>query len=131
MYLELLFCDKVLPMNMLDKIVELPRITIRELEQRVRNSHPLPRSCSSHKENSPHAHALVVMSPFYQKLKQHPQKCECQFHRLKKTLRKPTTHFRPREQNTQESSAQLNSSDIPQLTPPNKLQLDIINARNS
>lgn len=75
-------------MKLVDKIIELPKISIRDLEQKVRNTHSphaMPQLtqlvCQSQHQI---AKEIKVVSPFYHRLDHHTGKCECQYHRMKR-----------------------------------------------
>lgn len=80
-------------MKFVDKIVELPKISIRDLEKRVRSTHsPLSAPLSSITSHLAHIAAksqavvdeLKVTSPFYHRHEMEGSKCQCLYHRMKR-----------------------------------------------
>jgi hypothetical protein len=75
-------------MKVVDRIIELPKISIRDLEQRVRSTHsPLAMPSSGQLASQSQyqiAKEIKVVSPFYHRVDHHTEKCECQYHRLKR-----------------------------------------------
>lgn len=69
----------------MDRIVLLPKISISDLERRVlNNSSSYVDRPSKKSSGNPLFKEIKITSPFYNKIKHHHQKCECQYHRMKR-----------------------------------------------
>lgn len=80
-------------MKFVDKIVELPKISIKDLEKRVRSTHsplsvPLAPITSPLVQTAAKSQVVVdeltVTSPFYHRHEIEGGKCQCLYHRMKR-----------------------------------------------
>lgn len=89
-------------MKFMDKIVQLPKITLRELEEKLRVQSNSPKRLSRGGKDvlssSWQPKDIKISSPFYLKQQHHKEKCECQYHRMKRAYQESIQRLRKKEQ---------------------------------